>query len=324
MNKIYFYSIAFTSLCTTQSFAMDNLSTEIPVLIDSAYNSGTPSTVIKNKVVQLASSATNNKLDQIEETTVDSTDFTHLELSIGSDSFDLDSGTGLTVEGIGVYRLYESDDLFVFNQSSFVLFDDRNTLNTGFGVRTINDAETLILGTNIFYDYESSSGHTRYGYGLEAITSLLEFRANQYKAISGTIEYKGIYESTLDGYDYSVTAQLPYFYSSNIYAKQSNWKDTQSYAITQKEWGVNAEILPNLNFRIASQKTDNNTAKLTGSITYTKQFGAGFTTIDTADETKTRLSTKLGSVREKLYKPVQRENRIIKKAIKLGVTVSGY
>ena len=29
-------------------------------------------------------------------------------------------------------------------------------------------------------------------------------------------------------------------------------------------------------------------------------------------------------IREKLHKPVQRENRIAKKAIKLGVTVSGY
>jgi hypothetical protein len=32
----------------------------------------------------------------------------------------------------------------------------------------------------------------------------------------------------------------------------------------------------------------------------------------------------LKPIREKLYKPVQRENRIAKKAIKLGVTVSGY
>jgi hypothetical protein len=35
-------------------------------------------------------------------------------------------------------------------------------------------------------------------------------------------------------------------------------------------------------------------------------------------------STKFEPIREKLYRPVQRENRIMKKAIKLGVTVSGY
>jgi hypothetical protein len=37
-----------------------------------------------------------------------------------------------------------------------------------------------------------------------------------------------------------------------------------------------------------------------------------------------KWSTSLKPIREKLYKPVQRENRIMKKAIKLGVTVSGY
>ena len=30
------------------------------------------------------------------------------------------------------------------------------------------------------------------------------------------------------------------------------------------------------------------------------------------------------SVRNELYKPVERENKIVKKQIKLGVTVSGY
>ena len=35
-------------------------------------------------------------------------------------------------------------------------------------------------------------------------------------------------------------------------------------------------------------------------------------------------SSKFEPIREKLYRPVQRENRIMKKAIKLGVTVSGY
>jgi len=33
--------------------------------------------------------------------------------------------------------------------------------------------------------------------------------------------------------------------------------------------------------------------------------------------------SRMKPIREKLYKPVQRENRIMKKAIKLGVTVSG-
>jgi hypothetical protein len=34
-------------------------------------------------------------------------------------------------------------------------------------------------------------------------------------------------------------------------------------------------------------------------------------------------SMNMRPIREKLYKPVQRENRIVKKAVKLGVNVSG-
>ena len=35
-------------------------------------------------------------------------------------------------------------------------------------------------------------------------------------------------------------------------------------------------------------------------------------------------STKLMPIRDQLYRPVERENRIMKKTIKLGVVVSGY
>ena len=51
-----------------------------------------------------------------------------------------------------------------------------------------------------------------------------------YQAVSGTI-IGGTYdtEAALDGYDAKLTANLPYFYSSNLYGKVSNWKDAASY-----------------------------------------------------------------------------------------------
>jgi hypothetical protein len=36
------------------------------------------------------------------------------------------------------------------------------------------------------------------------------------------------------------------------------------------------------------------------------------------------FTSKLKNIRKALYKPVERENRIMKKSIKLGVTASGY
>jgi len=35
-------------------------------------------------------------------------------------------------------------------------------------------------------------------------------------------------------------------------------------------------------------------------------------------------SASLAPIRDQLYRPVQRENRIMKKAMRLGVVVSGY
>ena len=323
MSIKFYASTLIVALSAPQSFAVNTppLNSQLPLLIESAYNADNPVQVVQNKVVQLATNVVNDQLDQVEQDALSSTNFTHLELTLGTDSFGLDSGTDTLLEGIGVYRLHETDSLFLFNQSSFVLFDDRNTFNTGFGIRSINAEENLILGANIFYDYEANSGHARHGYGLEALTSVIEMRANQYRANTGTIVYKGINETALDGNDYSITAQLPYLYSSSLYIKQSNWKDGVGYSTKHKEWGVNMEILPDLNIRLASQSKDSASAKFTGAITYTQQLGADFSP---AANDKQRQHTTLSPVREKLHQPVQRENRIQKKTIKLGVTVSGY
>lgn len=324
MSPRFYLSTLIIALSTPQSFAIENnlLTTELPLLIESAYNSDNPQQVIKNKAVQLATNLVNDQLKNVEDKAQTTTDFTHLELSLGTDSFGLDAGNKFILEGLGVYRLHETDRMFIFNQSSFVLFDERNTFNTGFGVRTINADNTLILGANLFYDYESNSGHSRHGYGAEALTSVLEFRTNEYRANTGTIVYQGINETALDGRDYSITAQLPYFYSSNIYAKQGTWFDDAGYSTKHKEWGTNLELYPNLTLRLASQQTDNADSKFTGAITYTRQLGADFSS--PVDSNKQRTSNQLTSVKDKFYQPVQRENRIQKKSIKLGVTVSGY
>jgi hypothetical protein len=37
-----------------------------------------------------------------------------------------------------------------------------------------------------------------------------------------------------------------------------------------------------------------------------------------------KFTTKLQNIRKAIYKPVKRENRIMKKSVSLGVTASGY
>ena len=264
----------------------------------------------------------NSKLNLIEDEILSETGFTHLELSLGSDVFGLDSGTKTKSEVMAVYGLHETSNLFLFNQTSIVNFDSRRTFNIGLGARHITDDETLILGANAFYDYESKSGHKRSSLGFELLTAMLEFRANTYNAISGTIAYNDINETALDGRDMKLTANLPYLYSSNVYYSSGKWKDGLGYETKTKEFGITAEVLPNLFVNVAQQKKDSTKAKTVASISYSIPIGNAAKTKRVMQDGN--WDSRMKPIREKLYKPVQRENRIMKKAIKLGVTVSGY
>ena len=264
----------------------------------------------------------NSKLSLLEDKILSETGFTHLELSLGSDVFGLDSGTKTKSEVMAVYGLHETSNLFLFNQTSIVNFDSRRTFNMGLGARHITDDETLILGANAFYDYETKSGHKRSSLGFELLTAMLEFRANTYNAISGTIAYNGINETALDGRDMKLTANLPYLYSSNVYYSSGKWKDGLGYETKTKEFGITAEVLPNLFVTVAQQKKDSTKATTVASISYSIPLGNAAKTKRVMQDGN--WDSRMKPIREKLYKPVQRENRIMKKAIKLGVTVSGY
>ena len=293
--------------------------------IGNALNIGQGEEAVESEVNALAVDAANAGLDKVEDKVLSTSNFTHFELSVGSDTMGLDKNKSDTkTEAMTVYRLKETGNWFFFNQTSAVNFNNRTTVNTGFGARHINDADTVITGYNIFYDYELQSKHERVGAGLELLSSIFEFRANAYQAVSGTI-IGGTYdtEAALDGYDAKLTANLPYFYSSNLYGKVSNWKDAASYETEHYEAGINAEIAPNLTIRVAAQhKKDSGNTEGVASINYSVPLAGANQPAKVIQDGD--WSTKFEPIREKLYRPVQRENRIMKKRIKMNVIVSGY
>jgi len=303
----------------------DVLKYKIPTIVKNIAEGaerGAAAETAKQELHSFSLGLANSKLNLLEDEILSETGFTHLEFSLGSDIFGLDSGTKTKSEVMAVYGLHETNNLFLFNQTSIVNFDSRRTFNIGLGARHITDDETLILGANAFYDYESKSGHKRSSLGFELLTAMLEFRANTYNAISGTIAYNGINETALDGRDMKLTANLPYLYSSNVYYSSGKWKDGLGYETKTKEFGIAAEVLPNLFVTVAQQKKDSTKAKTVASISYSIPIGNTAKTKRVMQDGN--WDSRMKPIREKLYKPVQRENRIMKKAIKLGVTVSGY
>jgi len=274
---------------------------------------------IRNYISRFSFGLLNSEIDKTERKIEGSTNFTHLNLNIGSDSLGLRNGSSALTELMAVYRLYETPNSFFFNQTSLSNFDGRNTLNIGIGARYIFNADTTILGANTFFDYELDSAHRRVGLGGELITSLFEIRANSYDAQSETISYKGVDETALDGYDMKFTGKIPY---ADIYFEKSYWTDNVGFKTNNEELGISAEIAKNLTLTVAQQKKESKDAVGVIALNYSIPLGAkGSTTNSKADRD---FTLKLKSVRSELYKPVQRENRIMKKSIKLGVTVSGY
>ena len=312
------------------SFFVKVVSTLIVLLSLNAYseskivNSKDIVETTKDYVANLFNYEKDKAVDNFEKKVLRETGFTHFEISVGQDIFDLgdtNDNPKTKSEIIGVYRLHEDKNQFIFNQTSLINYNDRQTINLGLGLREINDDETIIYGGNIFYDYELNSKHDRIGLGLEYINSLGEIRFNIYKALSDELTYKTIKESALDGHDFRLKYNLPYLYSSSVFYNDGKWTDGKGYDIDTKEWGLKAEPLENFHISIANQEQDSTKDKTVASISYVFPFGA---------ESKNKVmqnggfTSKLKNIRKALYKPVERENRIMKKSIKLGVTASGY
>lgn len=240
---------------------------------------------------------------------------TFLDLSLG-----LEDGK-LSLQGTSVYRIYENKNIFIFNQSSLVEYDGRETLNLGFSIRHISDDDTVIIGANAFHDYEFGSNHRRIGIGSEVLTSILQVRANYYKALTGEISYNDQTEAALDGHDIKISYELPFFYSSSLFYKNSVWTDGGSYEDKVSEFGASAEIAPNLMLNVSSKDSSRTGSDMSASVAYSIVFGEKQANRSVRDGV---FKFKLEPIRHMLYQPVQRENRIMKKTTRLGVTVSGY
>lgn len=233
---------------------------------------------------------------------------THLDLTLGIDA------QSATAEAVVVYRLAETAEHFLFNQSSVSYYDTRGTLNVGLGHRYLNPSETVLLGSNVFVDYEAESGHRRASLGIEALSaSHLQFRANYYRALSSETLFDGVYETALHGRDLKLTYPLPFFLHADIYVKNARWF-RDGYHTSTNTWGLNATPWPHITLGLASEKTDDDTSTRSLTLTYSLPLHGS----DTA------MSPAPSSLRAALYQPVQRENRIKKKMVRLGVTFSGY
>ena len=133
-----------------------------------------------------------------------------------------------------VQPLYQSQDRITtfFYQPRISLTGGDLTYSLGVGYRKILHSN-LILGVNLFGDYQDLHEHGRLGLGFEALGEILEARLNSYfgittKRIVENSPSSTTYERVTDGLDFEVGAPLPYLPWLKIYTS-GFWYDFDKF-----------------------------------------------------------------------------------------------
>ncbi len=135
-----------------------------------------------------------------------------------------------------VQPLYQTVDKqeAIFYQPRISLKGNDLTYNIGIGYRKLVK-ENLLMGCNIFGDYEDLHEHGRVGIGFEALGQILEARLNGYfgittkRVVEDTLSTT-IYERVADGLDFELGLPLPYlpwlkFYTSGFWYDFDKFSD---------------------------------------------------------------------------------------------------
>lgn len=221
----------------------------------------------------------------------------------------------------GVIGLGESDNSATFAQINASRVDSRTTANIGLGTRFIPKDLEAIIGLNAFLDRELSSDHQRIGLGLELLSQSGALRFNSYQASSGEKTYKGIKEKALDGMDLTLSYRFDTQFQPELFYRAFEWKGDNSYKIKGREAGAYIKLSDNLKLRLSNKDDDKSKSEDKAELTYVMTFAAAE---NSAAVGHSESNAHRKSLREMLYQPVRRENRIRKTQIKLGVIMSSY
>jgi hypothetical protein len=127
-------------------------------------------------------------------------------------------------EILTVQPLRDDGENITFFQGSLLRWDgDRDTINLGLGQRKLLLNNNILVGLNAFYDHEFTVDHSRLGLGGEFLTSVGEFRVNNYFANSNQRLKAGNAEEAMSGSEYEFGTHVPYIPKLKVFGKKFNW-----------------------------------------------------------------------------------------------------
>ena len=238
-------------------------------------------------------------------------------------SINIHEGFDPSIELKSVSKLIEYEDGALFNQLNLISQDSKTTINLGIGQRKLLNNDTLMMGTNIFIDYQFDESHLRSGLGFEAISNSLDLIANYYDALSGfKSTSSGGREKALDGYDLKLNYHLSNKSKTDLFVQLFEWENPNStYQEKGDKVGMTSSI-GNLALEIGYLDDNKDNDGIFGSLKIVIPLGEQK---ENLNEDKRNTNIKNASVRNKLYMPVQRENKIkVVKISKSGVKISGF
>lgn len=152
--------------------------------------------------------------------------------------------------------------------------DGNVAFSGGLGYRRLMLDNNLLLGTNTFFDYQTSPKHYRTSVGVEMKTKTLEANANYYFALSPERTVKDtllvdVTEKAVDGFDAEVGGPLPYVPWFKLY--QGYTKFYHESSEDEKSWKQRAEISAGNFFTIDAERYN----KTINDVDY--RIGARFT-----------------------------------------------
>ena len=219
-------------------------------------------------------------------------------------------------EILTVQPLRDDGENITFFQGSLLRWDgERDTINLGLGQRKLLLNNNILVGLNTFYDHEFTVDHSRLGLGGEFITSVGEFRANNYYANSNQRLNGGNAEEAMSGSEYEFGTHVPYIPKLKVFVKKFNWDagtsnlDGETYSAQFShgslvlEAGVDqfdsGEDRAFFKITLARSKSETSSAKIIQDVAY-----------------------RLESVEEQKLTKVRRENKILTSAF--TVSFGGY
>lgn len=226
-----------------------------------------------------------------------------------------------TISLTNINKLTEDTTSAFFNQNTVSIHDNDQTVNFGLGYRNLLNDDKLMLGANLFFDYSFDNAHQRNGLGIEAISSVFSLRGNYYDATSGiqTVT-ETTTEEAMDGWDTRFDYHLPLSYNVSVFAGLFEFENSAGTLKVEGEKFGLAGNIGKTNFEAGY--IDDNKIGDGAYVNISMVFDLGAPKqLSLPNDTLEYVS-----VRDQLYIPVKRENkiRVAKASAGVQIIVSGF